>query len=247
MTGILLVHGAWHGPWCWEDFAQRLTARGYDVRALELRGHDRPPARIWHRVHDYVEDVRRAVAQFSAPPVLVGHSMGGLVVQKYLERDAAPGAVLMASVPPSGTIAAVARQALQHPMALLKSNLLMRLKPFVSTPRLVREMFFTSDTPQEIVDHCFGRVQDESYLALIDTMVVRPRPRHTHIPIFVLGAERDTIFTVDEIHKTARAYGTEAEIFAGMGHNMMLDSNWREVADRIGAWVEATFAQNHYS
>jgi len=70
MTGILLVHGAWHGPWCWENFVTHLSERGHEVRAVRLRGHDRPPAWIWHRVRHYVEDLRRAVAEFAKPPSL---------------------------------------------------------------------------------------------------------------------------------------------------------------------------------
>lgn len=240
MTGILLVHGAWHGPWCWDNFVRFLTERGHRVHAVRLRGHDRPPGRIWHRVHHYVDDLRRAVAEFPEPPILVGHSLGGLVVQKYLEQNRAPGAVLMASPPPGGTIKAVARQALQHPIALLKSNLLLRLKPFVNSPKLVRELYFTPDTPQKIVDHCFDNLQDESYLAFIDTMIVLPQPKRIRVPILVLGAERDAIITVREVQDTACAYGTEAEIFSGMGHDLMLDEGWQRVAGRVDIWVRET-------
>jgi len=49
MTGILLVHGAWHGPWCWDNFAERLREYGHDVRVIGLRGHDRPTGPIWNR------------------------------------------------------------------------------------------------------------------------------------------------------------------------------------------------------
>jgi pimeloyl-ACP methyl ester carboxylesterase len=237
MAGILLIHGAWHGPWCWENFARRLTERGHEVRMVQLRGHHRPPGRIWHRVHDYVEDVGRAAAEFSKPPVLVGHSLGGLVAQKYLERNLAAGLVLMASIPPGGTTALVARLAGRHPFQFLKANLLLRLKPLVATRRLARELFFTRDTSQDIVDHCFAMLQDESYLALIDTMVVLARPRRVEVPVLVLGAERDAIFTMHEVHRTARAYQTVAEIFPELGHDMMLDEGWHNVADRIDLWV----------
>ena len=243
MTGILLVHGAWHGPWCWNGFIDRLTESGHDVRAVQLRGHDQPPGRIWYRVRHYVEDVQRMVAAFPAPPFLIGHSLGGLVVQKCLESGHSPGAVLMASVPPRGTIAAVARLAVRHPIEFLKANLLLRLRPFIGTSKLVRELFFTPDTPQEIVDHCFACLQDESYLAFIDTMMVLPRPHRVHVPVLVLGGERDSLFTAAEVHKTARAYQTEAEIFPGMGHDMMLDTDWRKLADRIGAWIQDTEQQ----
>lgn len=240
MTSILLVHGAWHGPWCWDNFIRYLTDRGHEVGAVRLRGHDRPPGRIWHRVPHYVEDVERAVASLSSPPVLVGHSLGGLIVQKYLESRPARAAVLMATLPPRGSIGAVARLAVRHPAALLKANLLLRLAPFVSSSKLVREMFFAPTTPQSIVDRCFAHVQDESYLAFLDTMFVLPRPQRVRVPVLVLGAECDSIFTTAEVQATASAYGAEAEIFPGMGHDMMLDEGWHEVADRIDAWLRGS-------
>ena len=237
MTGILLVHGAWHGPWCWDGVAERLRRRGHRVEAVRLRGHDWPPGRIWHRVHHYVEDVEVAAARFAEPPVLVGHSLGGLVVQRYLERGPAQGAVLLAPIPPGGTVAAIGRIAVRHPLILAKATLLLSLRPFIGSSALVREWFFTPDTPGEVVDHCMVRLQDESYPAFLDTLVVLPRPRRVHVPVLVLGAERDPFFTVGEVRKSARAYRTEAEIVPGMGHDLMLDQGWQNVADRIDSWT----------
>ncbi len=79
-------------------------------------------------MRDYVEDVRRAAAEFPEPPILVGHSMGGVLVQRYLEDHPAPGAVLMAPVPAGTALAAAARLALHHPLAMLKANLLWSLR-----------------------------------------------------------------------------------------------------------------------
>ena len=60
-------------------------------------------------------------------------------------------------------------------------------------------------------------------------------------PLLVIGAKaHDGFFTVDEIRSTATAYGTEPEIFSGMGHNMMLEPGWRAVAERIADWLAAT-------
>ena len=240
MAGILLVHGAWHGPWCWDRFAERLTGHGHQVQAVRLRGHDQPPGRIWYRVRGYVEDVRQAAATFDDPPVLVGHSMGGLVVQKYLERGAASAAVLMASIPPGGMVAAFGRIAVRHPIILAKANLFLSLRPFVGSSALVREWFFTPDTPGEVVDHCMARLQDESYPAVLDTLVLLPRPRRVRVPVLVMGAEKDAFFTERELRRTAAAYRTRAEIVAGIGHDMMLDLGWRQVADRIDTWIKET-------
>jgi pimeloyl-ACP methyl ester carboxylesterase len=238
MSAILLVHGAWHGPWCWDRFAARLAERGHDVRAVRLRGHDQRRGRIWHRVRGYVDDVTIAAAGLAEAPVLVGHSLGGLVVQKYLERHRAAGGVLLASIPPSGSIGITARIAVRHPVVFAKANLSLSLRPLIGTPALVRELFFTVDTPEPIVDECGARLQDESYLAYLDTLAfVLARPRRVAAPMLVLGAERDGIITVNEVRRTARAYGIGAEIFSGIGHDMMLDAGWERVADRIDGWV----------
>jgi pimeloyl-ACP methyl ester carboxylesterase len=237
MTGILLVHGAWHGPWCWDSFAERLTSHGHQVQAVRLRGHDQPPGRIWHRIHHYVQDVGAAAAQFAQPPVLVGHSMGGLVVQRYLERGPAQGAVLLAPVPRGGTIGVTARLAARHPVVMLQATLSLRLRPFVATPALIRELFFTPDTPTELVDDTGARLQDESWPAILDTLVVWARPRRVRVPVLILGAEHDRFLTLGEVRRIAAAYRTKAEIMTGMGHDLMLDQGWPKVADRIDTWV----------
>src|ERR1700712_1716796 len=86
---LLFVHGAWHGAWCWDEhFLEFFTDRGYRTAALSLRGHGRSqtnkPLRTCS-IDDYVADVDSVVGDLLARPVLIGHSMGGLVVQKYLE------------------------------------------------------------------------------------------------------------------------------------------------------------------
>src|SRR5215472_3021144 len=85
-TTLLFVHGAWHGAWCWDEhFLDYFAQRGYAVVAPSLRKHGgsyggmRPRGA---RIGQYVSDVVEVAAQFPTPPVLIGHSMGGLVVQR---------------------------------------------------------------------------------------------------------------------------------------------------------------------
>ncbi|HYJ10736.1 MAG TPA: alpha/beta fold hydrolase [Polyangiaceae bacterium] len=238
MAEILLVHGAWHGQWCWQDFAGRLSERGHRARAARLRGHDAAPGRIWYRIRDYVEDLRREVSQSERTPVLVGHSMGGLVVQKYLEHQPAPGAVLMASLPPGGTFPLCWRLLRKYPLTFLKANLSLSLRPFISKAEVVRELFFCRDRPLEVAQRLMTRLQNESYAAFLDTIFFAlPRPRQVRAPMLVLGAEHDGFLTVRDVERTAEAYGTRAEIFTSMGHDMMLDTGWESVADRVAAWA----------
>jgi pimeloyl-ACP methyl ester carboxylesterase len=242
-TPVLFVHGAWHGAWCWkENFLPYFTERGYTSHALSLRGHgaSQSPARFrLARIADYAADVAQVVEQLPQPPVLVGHSMGGLVVQKYLEEHTVPAAVLLASVPVRGVLRATLRIALRHPLAFLKANLTWSLYPIVGKPELCREAFFSADISNEKLEVYFSRIQDESYLAFLDMMMFNlPNPKRVETNLLILGADKDTIFYPDEIEATAKAYQTQSVMFPGMAHDMMLEHGWESVADRIVNWLE---------
>ncbi len=239
---ILFVHGAWHGAWCWqENFLPYFAEHGYVSLALSLRGHGTSAGREhlrWMRIPDYVTDVAQVVSQLPTPPILVGHSMGGLIIQKYLETHSAPAAVLLASVPVAGVVKATLRIAMRHFWPFLKANLTWSLYPIIGTPSLTREAFFSKDMPTEKIDRYFARMQDESYRAFLDMMIFSlPRPRKVAVPMLVLGAANDTIFHPEEIEATAQAYHTRAEIFPNMAHDMMLEAGWQAVADRILTWL----------
>jgi alpha-beta hydrolase superfamily lysophospholipase len=58
--------------------------------------------------------------------------------------------------------------------------------------------------------------------------------------MLVLGAAHDTIIVPQrEIRRTAAVYGTKAEVFPDMGHDMMLEPGWQAVAERIDGWLAA--------
>jgi pimeloyl-ACP methyl ester carboxylesterase len=241
-TPILFVHGAWHGAWCWDEhFLRYFAQHGYRVYALSLRGHggsEAPPHARFTRIAEYAADVAQVASQLDSSPVVVGHSMGGLVVQKYLEEHAAPAGVLLASVPPRGILRTTLNIARRHPLRFLRANLTMSLYPIVGTPRLTREAFFSPDMPEEEVRAIFPRIEDEAYVAFLDMLIFNlPRPRRVQSPLLVLGAQRDQIFTPREVEATARAYKTTATIFPHMAHDMMLEAGWQDVADAILAWL----------
>jgi pimeloyl-ACP methyl ester carboxylesterase len=241
-TPILFVHGAWHGAWCWDEhFLGYFARHGYRVSALSLRGHggsEAPKHFRLARIAEYAADVAQVASQLDPTPIIVGHSMGGLVVQKYLEAHAAPAAVLLASVPPAGVLRTTLSIASRHPLRFLAANLTWSLYPLVGTPRLTREAFFSADMPEEQVRTYFPRIQDEAYVAFLDMLVFNlPRPTRVRTPLLVLGGERDRIFTPREVRATARAYQTTATIFPHMTHDMMLEAGWQDVADAMLAWL----------
>ncbi len=243
---LLFVHGAWHGAWCWgEHFLDHFAALGYPCVAPSLPGHAGSAAEKplrWLRIDDYVDAVAQVAASLPSPPVLIGHSMGGFVVQHFLARHPARAGVLLASVPPGGVWRTALRMLCRHPWRFLRANLGLSLYPLVSTPALVRELFYSEALPEADLRRYAAAVGDESYRAFLDMLMLRlPRPAQVRVPVRVLGGALDAVFTPAEVMATARAYGTRARIFADCAHNLMLEPGWPEVADDIHAWIEAGF------
>ncbi len=244
-TPLLFVHGAWHGAWCWDEhFLDFFAARGYRSLAVSLRGHGKSPApkpMQFCSMADLVDDVDSVAKSLPQRPIVLGHSMGGFVVQKYLEAHDAPAAVLLASVPPRGITGFLLRRFKRHPL-LTAANLAITksLGSVGGTPELARETFFSSLTPDADVVRYTAQL-DEEYLGkhILDMLWLNlPRPNLVTAPVLVLGAEHDVVFTQREARATAAAYHTEAEIFPEMGHDMMLEPGWAAVAERIHTWLE---------
>jgi alpha-beta hydrolase superfamily lysophospholipase len=80
-------------------------------------------------------------------------------------------------------------------------------------------------------------LQNESLRTMPGMIFNLPKPDRASAPMLVLGGGEDNTFTQREVHATARAYGSEAEIFPGMGHDMMLEPGWRTVAEYIDIWL----------
>ena len=239
----MFVHGAWHAAWCWaEHYLDWFAARGFECHAFSLRGHgesgnDRSLRTT--RIDHYVADLAEVVGSLDRPPVLIGHSMGGLVVQRYLEDRIVPGAVLLAPVPVGGALGVTLRMIRRHPAAFLKANATLRLWPIVATPALARDAFFPADMPEAESDRLWSKLQDESYLAYLDMMVFRrPRPDRITSPVLVVGGEDDRIFTPGEMQKTAAAYGSDPVMISGAAHDLMLDPRWEQSAGAIASWLD---------
>lgn len=93
---LLLVHGAWHGAWCWEPAVAALTERGIPAVAIDLPGHGDDAGGL-SDLHGDAERVRRALDEFDEPVVLVGHSYGGVVITEAGVHPGASELVFLAS------------------------------------------------------------------------------------------------------------------------------------------------------
>ena len=192
----------------------------------------------WIRTRKNVEAIANVIGRLPAAPVLIGHSVGGYVVQKYLEEQNVPAAGVLYSVPVTGMHKMVLRLAVGQPWQTLKLHLTRTPYAAFETPRLAREAFFSADMPAATIDRHFARLENESYVAGLEaTFFNLPHPNKVlPIPMLILGADNDALFSRDEIEVTARAYKTQAEFFPNMAHSMMLEAGWQSVAERILKW-----------
>lgn len=169
---LLFVHGAYAGAWCWEEhFLPYFSSLGYDCHALSLRGHgksDGHNALHYHGIDDYVSDLRQVVETLPIEPVLIGHSMGGMVIQKYLERYSAPAVVLMASVPATGLSASVLQMMTTDPWLFAQISLMHGGGPDMLDARSAGRAVFSDNLNIELQRRYAGRMQVESQRAMFE-------------------------------------------------------------------------------
>jgi pimeloyl-ACP methyl ester carboxylesterase len=241
---LLFVHGAYTGAWCWDEYFLPWFARhGFDAHAVSLRGHGASPvvgALDLASLDDYVDDVAEAAARLEAPAVLVGHSMGAIVVQRAARRVAAPAIVLLAPVPPHGLSGSLFALASRDPPLFLAINS-MQVANGGEPAGLarIRDYLFSQSVTETAARRHLMRMQRESTRALADLAW----PQHFWIapsvglPALVIGAGRDAFFPAPMLEEAARFHGVQPIVFEAMAHAMMLEPGWRNVAACIRDWI----------
>ena len=187
---------------------------------------------------------RRGGCVAKPAPFLVGHSMGGFVVQKFLETHLSPAAFLLASIPPGGARPMYVRLMRNQPLDVLRANATLSLLPFISDPDRAQRLLFSAAMSPEDVARYHRLLDDESMLGALDCLALEQVvPTEVRSPIHVMGAADDAIVARCEIEATARAYGVEPEVFENVAHDMMLDPNWTIVADSMIKKLDAQFGR----
>jgi pimeloyl-ACP methyl ester carboxylesterase len=126
MSTYVLIHGSWHGAWCWRKVTPLLESAGHRVVAPDLPGHgdDRTPfAQV--TLDSYAQRIGDVVADQSGPVILVGHSMGGGAITQAAHRCPEGLSMLVylaAYLPASGV--SIAEQALEDFGSLIHSHII---------------------------------------------------------------------------------------------------------------------------
>src|SRR6185295_17162783 len=98
---VLLLHGAWHGAWCYDLWLEDFAAYGYEAHAMSLPAHGGSPAGRninLYSTRDYVKALGSVIDAITPTPIVIAHSMGGAVLQHYLRDHSLPGVVMLTPI-----------------------------------------------------------------------------------------------------------------------------------------------------
>lgn len=241
-TPLLFVHGTGHAAWCWdENFLPYFAVNGFSSHAVSLRGHGASEGSEklkWTSIADYVDDVFQIASGLSKMPVVIGHSLGGLIAAKFLEKHDAPAGILVAPSPSEGMFFSGLPIMIKNPLLFLKITFRQDYAVMFSTVPLAKNFLFSADADDEKISEYVRRFGSESYRAALEMIFNLPKPQRVKVPLLIVGAENDKLIAPLKIEKTARAFNADYKIFPDTAHDMMLERGWQAIADFMIKWLE---------
>jgi alpha-beta hydrolase superfamily lysophospholipase len=255
---LMLIHGAWLSARSWEEFSDYFSKRGFGVSAPE-----------WPRKHGDVEQLRedadelaglglneivdhyeQLIGELDVPPVLIGHSFGGLIVELLLDRGLGRAGVALSPAPPKGILVLplsslkAASPALAHPSkrhGVVTLSLDEFTYGFVNTltPEAAAAAYERFAVPET------GRIFYEAGFA---NFALHP-PTDVHFkngdraPLLIVGATEDKTVPASVARAQHKKYErsparTDYLEFEGRPHLFVVGEGSREVAEAIDGWLD---------
>lgn len=256
---VLFVHGSYHGAWCWaENFLPFLAEKGgYESIAVSLRAQgnsDKGDLKIAGTIETHVKDLESLISSLPKPPVVVGHSFGGLLVEAYCslqgveERPKIAGVALLSSVPPSGNKEIIARITKKSILTSLRITWAFITKAFARNEDSCKELFFSDDIPRKEFAKYQRQLSKCSPVGLLDVRKLSselPLPslnRHISssgdLRAFVGGGKDDLVVDIPAVAEAASYFGVDPVYWESMAHDIMLDTRWRNVAGDLKDFLD---------
>ncbi|MFJ5212366.1 alpha/beta hydrolase [Streptomyces nigra] len=258
-TPVVFIHGLWLHSSCWDAWTRRFLAEGFAPVAPGWPGEPATVAEARRQgtcrdvpgLDDVVNHYASVVRSLDTAPVLIGHSLGGLIVQRLMGRGLGHRGVAMTSAPikgvelPSPYAEFIARfPALVHPENIARSTELnagqFRYAVANAVPREESaDLFerFTIPSPGRVLLEAAFTGNTRNSRSFVDT----GNPNRG--PLLLISGKEDRLVP-DAITRAAhRLYSastavTDLKEFAGRGHSMIIDSGWPMIADYVLNWLE---------
>lgn len=246
---VVLIHGMWGGGWYWDRFQEYLESRGFRCMAPNLRHHDiapdapAPPGLGETSLLDYADDLERSIRALERPPILIGHSMGGLLAQILAARGLASAAVLVTPAAPARVVAirwSVLRTFAgvlfrwrfwkrPHKLSYGKAEYGMMLR----LPPNERRYLYDRGVWES------GRAAAEIGFWFLGLRGARVDPSRVNCPLLVIAASEDNITPAKVVRNVAMRYPTTRDYreYPGHAHWIIREPGWQRVADDIIEWI----------
>ncbi|MGB8644686.1 MAG: alpha/beta fold hydrolase [Anaerolineae bacterium] len=249
---IVLIHGMYMTPLCWEHWVPYFQAKGYNCVAPGWPGRDKPVDSLRKAHPDpelgkltlraVLEHLAAKIQALDGKPILIGHSMGGLIVQLLLQRDLAAAGVAIDSAPPSGVFTTR--------WSFVKSNW-PHINPLAPQGQPIQMSFerfqytFVNTLPLDEQRAAYDRyVVPESRRVPGESLgsVARVDFSKAHAPLLFVAGSEDHIIPASLNKSNYGKYrqstsSTDFKEFAGRTHFIIGQKNWEEVAGAIAAWL----------
>lgn len=251
---IMFIHGAWVTPACWDRFKSLYEAEGYACLAPAWPCLDRPLVELKKRIHpqfakqtikSLVDHYAKQIQVLPTPPVLVGHSFGGLIVQLLLDRGLGRCGVAIDAGPPRGVLPSF--PALKSALPVLLSwggwrkLHTMSFANFAATfanalPASEQKLAYDTHIVQAP-----GRIYFQAALGIGNALDFANRNRP---PLLLVAGEKDLTSTPSMVKAMFQKHQqsprpVELMEFARRSHWLIAEPGWDEVAGKILAWVES--------
>jgi len=256
---VVLIHGLWMTSLCWERWVERYASQGYRVIARSWPGMEgdiedlrRDPSAIAGLgITEVVNHYEAIIRGLDRPPVIIGHSFGGLITQILLDRGLGAAGVAIAPAPVKGIIFL--------PFSTLKVTF-----PALSNPENNHRA--VPLTPEQFHYAFTNTLSEEESLAVYKRYAV-PGPDHvlfqaafanfnphaasavdfnnsTRAPLLLLSGGKDHISPPSVVKANYHLYEkshavTEYQEFPERSHYTLGQAGWEEVADSALSWAEA--------
>lgn len=234
---VLCLHGLFAGSWVFERFLPLVAERGHPAAALSYRGHPpAPPIASIGRtsVAAYCHDAAEAARALDRP-IVVGHSLGGLVALLLAARNLVRAVVLLSSAPPRGITVLSAPLLLRMPRYL---PALLFSRPFLPRPADF-DALVLNRIPERDRDLLRGRFVADSgraaRQAALGSYEVDLRASRT--PLLVVSGDEDRFVPLAVARRLAERFDAPLHVARGHGHFLLGEPDWEEHAAAMLDWI----------
>jgi non-heme chloroperoxidase len=253
---IYMIHGMWGGPWYWNNFKTFFSEQGYKVITPTLRHHDiepheePDPALGTTSLLDYAADLEAEIKKLPEKPILMGHSMGGLLAMILASRNLASIVVAITPASPAGINAI--RPSVIRSFFSIQTKWAFWKKPMRQTFREAAYSMLNMLPPEEQKEAYSKFVFESGRAAFEIGYWFLDKQRASGIdesaitvPLLIIGGKEDRITPVSVIQKVAKKFRAKADYkeIKNHAHWIMAEPGWQEVSRDIAAWLDEKVAQ----